>query len=276
MSKVHRNKKKMRPKIFTTFFGLLMLFPFFWMISSSLKNSVEAFATPPTLLPKHPTLENYRHAFQAMDIPRLFVNSISVTVICVLLQLFTSALAGFAFARLNFRFKNAIFMVYLATMMIPFQVIIVPLFIEMRQLNLIDSLVGLGLPSVVSAFGVFLMRQAMLSIPRELEEAAILDGASHFRMFFSIALPLCTPTLAALAILSSMSVWNSYLWPLIVIYSPEKMTFPLALANLQGEHLTDWPMVMAGTTITVIPIAITYLILQKQIAQSFLTAGLKG
>lgn len=253
-----------------------MLFPFFWMISSSLKNSVEAFATPPTLFPQHPTLENYRHAFQAMNMPRLFLNSISVTVICVFLQLLTSALAGYAFARLNFRFKNIIFMIYLATMMIPFQVIIVPLFIEMRQLNLIDSLVGLGLPSVVSAFGVFLMRQAMLSIPRELEEAAILDGASHFRMFYSIALPLCTPTLAALAILSSMSVWNSYLWPLVVIFSPEKMTLPLALANLQGEHLTDWPMVMAGTTVTVIPIAITYLILQKQITQSFLTAGLKG
>lgn len=266
----------MRPKFFTTFFGLAMLFPFFWMISSSLKNNVEAFATPPTLLPKHPTLDNYRHVFQAMDIPRLFLNSISVTVICVFLQLLTSALAGYAFARLNFRFKNAIFMVYLATMMIPLQVIIVPLFIEMRQLNLIDSLVGLGLPSVVTAFGVFLMRQAMLAIPRELEEAAILDGASHFRMFFSIALPLCTPTLAALGILSFMSVWNAYLWPLVVIFSPEKMTLPLALSNLHGEHLTDWPMVMAGTTIAVIPIALTYLILQKQIAQSFLTAGLKG
>jgi multiple sugar transport system permease protein len=244
-------KRRMRPKFFTTFFGLAMLFPFFWMISSSLKNNVEAFATPPTLLPKHPTLENYRHVFQAMDVPRLFLNSISVTVICV-------------------------FMVYLATMMIPLQVIIVPLFIEMRQLNLIDSLVGLGLPSVVTAFGVFLMRQAMLAIPRELEEAAILDGASHFRMFFSIALPLCTPTLAALGILSFMSVWNAYLWPLVVIFSPEKMTLPLALSNLHGENLTDWPMVMAGTTIAVIPIALTYLILQKQIAQSFLTAGLKG
>jgi multiple sugar transport system permease protein len=276
MNKTTRRNKSTRPKFFTTFFGLAMLFPFFWMISSSLKNNVEAFATPPTLLPKHPTLENYRHVFQNMDVPRLFLNSISVTVICVFLQLFTSALAGYAFARLNFRFKNAIFMVYLATMMIPLQVIIVPLFIEMRQLNLIDSLVGLGLPSIVTAFGVFLMRQAMLAIPRELEEAAILDGASHIRMFFSIALPLCTPTLAALGILSFMSVWNAYLWPLVVIFSPEKMTLPLALSNLHGENLTDWPMVMAGTTIAVIPIALTYLILQKQIAQSFLTAGLKG
>lgn len=276
MSKKNMYQKSMRPKFFTTFFGLLMLFPFFWMVSSSLKNSVEAFATPPSLLPKSPTLENYRHVFQALDIPRLFLNSISVSVIVVFLQLATSALAGYAFARLHFRGKNAIFLVYLATMMIPFQVIIVPLFIEMRQFGLIDSFLGLGLPMVASAFGVFLMRQAMLAIPRELEEAAILDGASHFRMFFSIALPLCIPTLAALGILSFMSVWNAYLWPLIIIFSPEKMTLPLALANLHGENLTDWPMVMAGTTLAILPIAFIYLILQRQISQSFLTAGLKG
>ena len=276
MSNSKLSTKSMRPKFFTTFFGLLMLFPFIWMISSSLKNSVEAFATPPTLLPKAPTLENYRNVFRALDMPRLFFNSFAVSIVCVFLQLTSSALAGYAFARLHFRGKNAIFLVYLATMMIPFQVIIVPLFIEMRHLGLIDSFLGLGLPMIASAFGVFLMRQAMLAIPRELEEAAILDGASHSRLFFSIALPLCIPTLAALAILAFMSVWNAYLWPLVVIFSPEKMTLPLALSNLHGENLTDWPMVMAATTLSALPIAIIYLVLQKQIAQSFLTAGLKG
>ncbi|MDP1711397.1 MAG: carbohydrate ABC transporter permease [Candidatus Nanopelagicaceae bacterium] len=276
MSKKGMLAKSMRPKFFTTFFGLLMLFPFLWMVSSSLKNSVEAFATPPTLLPKEPTLENYRNVFRLLDMPRLFLNSIVVSLVCVFLQLATSALAGYAFARLQFRAKNAIFLVYLATMMIPFQVIIVPLFIGMRQFGLIDSYLGLGLPMIASAFGVFLMRQAMLAIPRELEEAAILDGANHFRLFFSVALPLCIPTLAALGILSFMSVWNAYLWPLVIIFSPEKMTLPLALSNLHGENLTDWPMVMAATTIATLPIAIVYLILQKQIAQSFLTAGLKG
>ncbi|MDP1851849.1 MAG: carbohydrate ABC transporter permease [Candidatus Planktophila sp.] len=270
------NSTSLRPKFFTTFFGLLMLFPFFWMISSSLKNSVEAFATPPTLFPKSPTLENYRKVFELLDMPRLFLNSIAVSVIIVFIQITNSALAGYAFARLQFRGKNAIFLIYLTTMMIPFQVIIVPLFIEMRQLGLVDSYLGLGLPMIASAFGVFLMRQAMLAIPRELEEAAILDGASHFRLFRSIALPLCIPTIAALTILSFMSVWNAYLWPLLIIFSPEKMTLPLALANLHGENLTDWPMVMAATTLAVLPIAIIYLVLQKQIAQSFLTAGLKG
>lgn len=276
MNKKGMYAKSMRPKFFTTFFGLLMLFPFFWMISSSLKNSVEAFATPPTLLPKAPTLENYRHVFETLDMPRLFLNSIVVSVTVVFIQITTSALAGYAFARLHFRGKNAIFMIYLATMMIPFQVIIVPMFIEMRQLGLIDSYLGLGLPMIASAFGVFLMRQAMLAIPRELEEAAILDGASHFRLFFSIAIPLCIPTIAALTILAFMSVWNAFLWPLIIIYSPEKMTLPLALANLHGEHATDWPLVMAATTLATLPIAIIYLVLQRQIAQSFLTAGLKG
>ncbi|MBC7464122.1 MAG: carbohydrate ABC transporter permease [Actinobacteria bacterium] len=270
------NRKTNGFKLFPTIFGILLLFPFFWMVSSSLKNGVEAFATPPTLLPKHPTLENYRNVFQILDMPRLFLNSIAVSATVVFLQLSTSAFAGFAFARLNFRGKNAIFMVYLATMMIPFQVIIVPLFIEMRQLGLIDSYLGLGLPMMVSAFGVFLMRQAMLAIPRELEEAAIIDGAGSFRIFIAIALPLCIPSLAALAILSFMSVWNAYLWPLVIIFSPEKMTLPLALSNLHGENLTDWPMVMAATTLAVIPIAIVYLVLQRQITQSFLTAGLKG
>ncbi len=270
------HKKHTRPKYLTYFFGLIMLFPFFWMISSSLKNSVEAFATPPTLIPKSPTFENYRNLFETLNLPRLFLNTILISITVVSLQLFTSALAGYAFARLYFRGKNFLFFIYLATMMIPFQVIIVPLFIEMRALGLIDSFLGLGLPMLSSAFGVFLMRQAMLAIPKELEEAALIDGANHFRLFFSVALPLALPSLAALGILSFMAVWNAYLWPLIIIFSPEKMTLPLALANLQGENLTDWPMVMAGTTLAILPIAFVYLLLQKQIAQSFLTAGIKG
>lgn len=271
-------KRSNRPGFFVTIFALFMLFPFIWMVSSSLKVGADAFATPPTLLPKHPTLDNYKRVFEILDIPRLFLNSITISVIVVSLQLSTAALAGYAFARLHFRGKNAIFVVYLATMMIPFQVVLVPLFIEMRQLGLIDTYLGLILPTFTSAFAVFLMRQVMLGIPKELEEAAILDGASHFRLFRSIALPLCIPSLATLGILGFMGTWNAFLWPLIILYSPEKMTLPLGLSLLTGEHslATDWPMVMAGTTISVIPIVIVYLIFQRQIAQSFLTAGLKG
>ena len=256
--------------------GVVMLFPFFWMISSSLKNDVEAFATPPTIFPSAPNLENYRNVAEYLNLKQLFINSMSISLTVTFLQLLTSSMAGYAFARIQFKGKSVIFMAYLVTMMIPMQVVVVPLFIEMRQLNLIDSYLGLGLPMVVSAFGVFFMRQAMTGIPKEIEEAAILDGAGHFRIFSRIAIPLTIPALSALCILAFMSVWNAFLWPLIILFSPEKMTIPLGLAILHGENKTDWPMVMAGTTLAVIPIAIVYMLLQRQITQSFLTAGLKG
>ena len=167
-----------------------MLFPFFWMISSSLKNDVEAFATPPTLFPSAPNLDSYRKVAELLDLKQLFLNSVGVSFSVTFLQLLTSAMAGYAFARIPFRGKSVLFLVYLVTMMIPMQVIIVPLFIEMRQLNLIDSYLGLGLPMIVSAFGTFFMRQAMMSIPKEIEEAAVLDGAGHFRIFYKIAIPM--------------------------------------------------------------------------------------
>ena len=261
----------------TLIFGaLIMIFPFFWMGSSALKDQAEAFATPPTLIPKAATFDNFRRISEYLDIKQLFINSMSVSVTVTVLQLLTSSMAGYAFARMHFKGKNFIFLTYMITMMIPLQVIIVPLFVEMKYLGLIDSLVGLGLPMIASAFGTFFMRQAMLGIPREIEEATRIDGAGHLRMFFRIALPLTIPALSALFILAFMSVWNAFLWPLIVIFSPEKMTLPLGLANLHGQYTTDWPLVLAGTTISVLPIAIVYLLLQKQITQSFLTAGLKG
>ena len=260
----------------TLFLGaIVMVFPFFWMASSALKDEAEAFATPPTLIPKAPTLDNFQRVTEFLDIKQLLINSVSVSLSVTFLQLLTSSMAGYAFARLNFRGKNFFFLTYMVTMMIPMQVIIVPLFIEMKYLGLIDSLVGLGLPMIASAFGAFFMRQAMTAIPKEIEEAALIDGAGHFRIFIKIAIPLTIPALSALFILAFMSAWNAFLWPLIIIFSPEKMTLPLGLANLHGQYSTDWPLVMAGTTLSVIPIAVVYLLLQKQITQSFLTAGLK-
>jgi multiple sugar transport system permease protein len=254
----------------------VMVFPFLWMASSSLKDEAEAFATPPTLIPQAPNLDNYRRVTEYLDIKQLFMNSVTVSFSVTFLQILTASMAGYAFARLQFKGKNFFFITYLITMMIPMQVIIVPLFIEMKYLGLIDSLIGLGLPMITSAFGTFFMRQAMSTIPKEIEEAALIDGAGHFRIFFRIAIPLTIPALSALSILAFMSIWNAFLWPLIVIFSPEKMTLPLGLANLHGQYATDWPLVMAGTTLSVIPIAVVYLLLQRQITQSFLTAGLKG
>lgn len=272
----HLGKIQMMSRSALIFGALIMVFPFFWMGSSALKNDVEAFATPPTLFPKQVTFDNFNRVNEYLNLGQLFKNSLSLSILVTSLQLLTSAMAGYAFARLNFRFKNVLFLSYLVTMMIPMQVIIVPLFIEMKYLGLIDSLLGVGLPMIASAFGVFFMRQAMLSIPKDIEEAAIIDGASHIRIFFKIAIPLTVPSLAALTILAFMSIWNAFLWPLVVIFSPEKMTLPLGLANLHGQYETDWPLVMAGTSLSVIPIALLYLVLQRQITQSFLTAGLKG
>lgn len=273
---IKRKVLKYLGRVALIFGSLVMIFPFFWMASSALKDGAEAFATPPTLIPKAPTLDNFQRITEFLDMKQLLLNSASVSIAVTILQLLTSSMAGYAFARLNFRGKNFFFLTYMVTMMIPMQVIIVPLFIEMKYLGLIDSLVGLGLPMIASAFGTFFMRQAMMSIPKDIEDAALIDGAGHFRIFFKIAIPLTIPALSALAILAFMSIWNAFLWPLIIIFSPEKMTLPLGLANLHGQYETDWPLVMAGTTLSVIPIAAVYLLLQKQITQSFLTAGLKG
>jgi multiple sugar transport system permease protein len=255
--------------------AIIMFFPFLWMVSSALKNGVEAFATPPTIWPHKPTGINFQRVSEFLDLKRLILNSVFVSAVATGLQLFTSGLAGFAFARIEFRGKKILFLLYLTTMMIPLQVVIVPLYLEMRTLNLIDSYPGLMLPMISSAFGVFLIRQAMFAIPRELEEAAILDGANLWRIFRNVAVPLTLPSFATLGILSFMSTWNSFLWPLIIISSPEKMTLPLGIASLYGEHNTDWPLVMAATSISVIPLVVVYIFLQKQITQSFLTTGIK-
>jgi len=271
--KISGNKILMRTLLLIG--ALIMFFPFLWMVSSALKNGVEAFATPPTIWPHKPTSVNFDRVSQFLDLKRLILNSILVSVIATGMQILTSGLAGFAFARLEFRGKKVLFLLYLMTMMIPLQVVIVPLYLQMRTLNLIDTYPGLILPMISSAFGVFLIRQAMFAIPRELEEAAILDGANLLRIFRNVAVPLTLPSFATLGILSFMSTWNSFLWPLIIISSPEKMTLPLGIANLYGEHNTDWPLVMAATSISVVPLVVVYIFLQKQITQSFLTTGIK-
>jgi multiple sugar transport system permease protein len=160
-------------------------------------------------------------------------------------------------------------------MMIPFQVTVVPLFIEMQRLGLVDSFGGLVLPQLVSAFGVFLLRQSMLKLPKELEEAAIMDGAGHIRIFGRIVLPLVGPALATLGILSFMATWNAFLWPLVIVSTSEKMTLPLGLANLHGQYSTDWPLIMAGTAFAIVPIVLVYVAAQRRITEGFLMSGLK-
>jgi multiple sugar transport system permease protein len=256
--------------------GLAMLFPFAWMVSTSLKPDLAVFQTPPQLIPKPFQPSNYSTVVHVFPVWRFLINSALVAVISVTLQVGTSAMAAYAFARLKFRGSNLLFLLYLTTLMVPFQVTIVPLFVEMKYLHFVNSYPGLIVPSIASAYGTFLLRQAFLSLPAELEEAAFVDGASHWTVFSRIALPLVRPSLATFAVLSFIASWNSFLWPLVIISSQKLMTLPVGLSNLQGEHLTAWNLVMAGATISVLPILLVYLVAQKQIVRGFVLSGVKG
>lgn len=256
--------------------AIVMLFPFVWMVSTSLTSDAQLFVTPPQLIPSPFVPGNYARVADAFPLGAFLRNSLIVAAISTTLQVATSAMAAYAFARLQFRGRDALFLVYLATLMVPLQVIVVPLFIEMRFMNFVNSYPGLILPSIASAFGTFLLRQAFLTLPRELEEAAFIDGASHWTVFRRIVLPLSGPALATFGIFAFMASWNSFLWPLIVTSSQDLMTLPVGLSNLHGRYATAWNLVMAGSTISVIPIVLVYLVAQRHVVRGVALSGLKG
>jgi multiple sugar transport system permease protein len=256
--------------------AVLMLFPFAWMVSTSLTSDAQLFVTPPQLVPSPVSPQNYTAVADAFPIGAFLRNSLIVAAISTMLQLVTCAMAAYAFARLRFWGRDALFLLYLATLMVPLQVIIVPLFIEMRFLGFVNTYPGLILPGIASAFGTFLLRQAFLSLPRETEEAAFIDGASHWTVFRQIVLPLSGPALATFGIFAFMASWNSFLWPLIVTNSLDLMTLPVGLSNLQGRYSTAWNLVMAGSTISVIPILIVYVVAQRHVIRGVALSGLKG
>jgi multiple sugar transport system permease protein len=252
----------------------VMLFPFLWTLVTSITPE-GSLSGGPTLLVKNPTLNAYRALMDAMPMWRIILNSLGIAIISTALQLITGSMAGYGFGRLKFRGKNVVFALYLATLMVPLQVLVVPLFIEMKMLNLQDTYMALLAPSVASAFGVFLLKQAVEGVPRELDEAAVLDGAGHLRIFALIVLPLIRPALATVAVFAFMGSWNSFLWPLVVIRSPEFMTLPLGLSTLQGQFTTRWDVVMAGSVVSIVPIAIVYLLAQRHIIAGVATTGIK-
>lgn len=255
--------------------ALVMIVPFLWMIATSLKAPGSVLTIPPEVIPRNPTLESYRRVTEVVPLGRMFLNSVIVTTACVASQLITGSLAAYSFARMRWRGRDAVFLLYLATLMIPSQVTITPLFILMRQLDWINTYQGLILPGTVSAFGTFLLRQAMLKVPREYEEAAFLDGANHFQVYLGIVLPMIRPALATLAVLATMATWNDFLWPLFATNDEELMTLPVGLAMLQGEHTTDWNLVMAGAVISVVPIVLVFLAAQRTFINGMLQSGLK-
>ena len=256
--------------------SLIMLFPFLWTISASLKGDDAVLATPPQLLPIPAHWENFAAVTQIIPFGQLFINSLFVAVVTTFLQVLTCSMAAYAFARLRFRGRGPLFLVYLATLMVPAQVTYTPLFIFMRVLGLTNTYAGLILPGITSAFGVFLLRQFFLTIPRELEEAAFLDGASHWIVYWRIILPLSRSGLAALTIFSFMASWNSFLWPLLVTSDPQIMTLPLGLSTLQGQYSTAWNQLMAGTVLSIVPIIIVYILAQRQFVEGLALSGVKA
>lgn len=256
----------------------IFVFPFVWMVSTSLTSSTELFKLPPRIIPSPIDFSGYRRLFGNPDLPlgMWIVNSIFVALAVAFLQVATSALAAYAFTRLDFPGRNVVFVGFLATLMVPFQVMVVPLFIEMRILGLQETYGALILPDMASPFAVFLLRQAFLQLPRELEESAFMDGAGHLRVFFKFMLPLSKPTLATVAVFAFMGSWNNFLWPLVVIHKPSMMTLPLGLSTMSGRFVTDWNLLLAGAAVSVVPILAVFLFAQRYILQGIAMSGLKG
>ncbi|HZY67961.1 MAG TPA: carbohydrate ABC transporter permease [Devosia sp.] len=272
--------RALRPSDYATYLVLAlgaaaMLLPFVWMVSTSLKSGQATFVMPPQLLPTAPTLENYSDIFAAVPMDRFLINSIFVSVTSTALMVLTCAMAGYAFARIKFPGREIIFYAYLATLMIPQQVTLVPLFVLMTWLDWGNTYQALILPSSFGAFGTFLLRQFFLRLPREVEEAAFMDGAGYVRIFFTIGLQLARPALATLAVFAFMASWNSFLWPLIITSDRSMMTLPVGLSFLNGRYSTDWNVLMAGAVIGTLPIIAVYVFAQKYIIQGLATTGLK-
>ncbi|MDP8217416.1 MAG: carbohydrate ABC transporter permease [Candidatus Theseobacter exili] len=262
--------------LFLFFVFVITIVPFLWMISTSFKSSEGIFAFPPKFIPVNPTLEHYKDLFEKVKFLGHFKNSLIIAVSITLLNLFFNSLAGYAFAKYKFPGREKIFTLLLVTMMVPGQVAMMPVFLILKNLGLLNTYLGLIIPGASGVFGIFLMRQFMKTIPNDLIESARIDGCSEFRIFWSIMLPLCKPALATLAIFTFMGAWNEFIWPLIIMTKEEMYTLPVALANLNGQHNTEWGLLMAGSVIIIIPILVTFIALQRYFMKGIVLTGLKG
>lgn len=254
---------------------ICLIVPFLWMLSGAFKDTLEAVEIPPHFLPSKYNFDNFKEIEKYFPIYRFLLNSIFVSVTTTILQVLVCAMSAFVFAKIRFKGNNALFLIYLITMMIPFQVTMTPLFVIFQKLHLLDTYLGLILPGIFSAYGTFLLRQHMMTIPNALLEAAFMDGATYFAVFKRIILPLSKPALATLSIFSFMGVWNNFLWPLIIINSKDLMTLPLGLSMLKGRFSTVWNLLMAGNVVSFIPIFIVFLFAQKYFIKGITMSGLK-
>ena len=300
-----RRKTTLKAKVFSYLIllpvAVLFVAPFAWLISASFQPVSTIFQNPPTWIPSDPTLNGYKGFLNVGELSgaersrgsgdwKWFVNSAVVAVIVVTLQTFFNALCAYCFAKRKFPGRDFIFLAFLATMMVPGMVLLIPNYIILQHIplmggndwlgngghGLLNNYAGLILPQVVTAFGIFLLRQYMLSIPDQLLEAARIDGASEFRIFRTVVLPLCTPALAANAIFSFQAVWEDFFWPLIVMTDPEKYTVPVGLALFVVQNRTSWTLLFAGSVIATLPMLIVFLFLQRYFVQGIALTGVKG
>jgi len=262
--------------LFLTLGAVTMIVPFLWMLSTSLKNDRQAYIFPPEWVPDPIMWSNYSTTWQALPFDLFLINSVLVAVFVTLGQLFTCSLGAFAFARLHFPGRDQLFFLYLATIMVPFQVIMIPLFILVRELKWIDSYAGLIIPLIFSAYGTFLLRQFFKTIPNELEDAAKIDGCSYFRIYWNIMLPLSKPALATLGVFVFLWSWNNFLWPLLIVNTLEMKTLPLGLAYFLGQYTVYWNLLMVGATIALVPVLVVFFFAQRYFIEGITLTGLKG
>lgn len=255
---------------------ILTLAPLVWMISASLMPTGQANTYPPKFIPAKVTFVHYINLFTRLNLLRYFMNSTIVSLAVTFISLFVNSMAGFAFAKYRFPGRDRIFKLLLAAMIIPGQVTMLPLFLMLNRMGLINTYWGIIIPGMASIFGIFLIRQYIFSIPDSLIEAARMDGASDFRIYWSVILPLCKPILVTLIIFSFMGSWNDFLWPLIVMTRDSMYTLPVALANLMGEHAQDIELMMAGSVLTILPVLVVFMALQKYYIKGIMMGSVKG
>lgn len=254
--------------------ALLMAIPLLWMLATSLSTLAETRRFPPGL-PSSLHWSNFADAWHGSPFGQWLVNSAIVSVTCVITNLVFCSMAGYAFARLRVPGGRLAFLGILATLMVPFQVVMIPTLLIVKDLGLIDTLPALMAPNLVTPFGIYLLRQFFLSLPVELEEAALIDGAGRFRILGSILLPLMGPPLSTVAVLTFLSVWNDFLWPLVSISSPNEMTVQLGLATFQSAHFTNWPVLMAATLLSQLPVLVLFVVAQRFFVSSIASTGIK-
>lgn len=255
--------------------SFITLLPFLWMVGASFMKTGEASSFPPRFFPGQFTLDQYQFLFERMHLGRFFLNSLILAISVTFVSLFVNSLAGYAFAKFSFRARRPLFVFLLSSMIIPGQVTMLPVFLLLNKLGLLNTYFGIIIPGMASIFGIFLIRQYLQSVPDSLIEAARIDGAKDFSIYWRIILPLAKPVLVTLALFTFMGTWNDFLWPLIVMTKEDMYTLPVALANLLGEHTPDPELMMAGSVITILPVLIVFMFLQKYYIQGIMLGGVK-